>query len=344
MLSIVYGPPYWHQKAAFWQKLQQTGEQFLGPWVLFGDFNAVAHSSDKTGGRLLPFSSSNGLFQLSLSHGLVDVDFTGNPFTWTNGKDGQHAIFERLDKGVANGPWRLLFPRAMVCHLPRYASDHAPILLDTEGGSQASPKPFRFEPFWAKDPRSFKVVAETWQVSCLGSPGFVLCDKIKRTRQAFRVWNRLEFGMIQHKIQHCERLLDQLQSNPVLLPNGDRVNNLQVALIELQRQEEELWRSKSRVSWLATLDLNTRFFHLSTIIRRRHNCIEALQTEQGSWIYGRQAIGDHFIGYFQHLFSASPEVIWMSWKIWYRVWSLQRTTVCSVLFQMLWRFIQLFIN
>lgn len=39
---------------------------------------------------------------------------------------------------------------------------------------------------------------------------------------------------------------------------------IQVAL----RQEETLWESKSRVQWLATINLNMRFFRTSTIIRQ----------------------------------------------------------------------------
>ena len=82
-------------------------------------------------------SSSNfGLFQLVSQQGLIDLEFMGNSFTWTNGRDGSQNIMERLDRGVANGPWRLLFPQALVKHLQQYASDHASIVLNTERGSE----------------------------------------------------------------------------------------------------------------------------------------------------------------------------------------------------------------
>lgn len=97
-----------------------------------------------------------------------DFDFTSNPFTWTNGRDGRQAIFECLDKGKANGHWRFFFQHALVHHLPRYALDHAPIILNMEGGSNAGLKPFRFEQFCTKYPRSFRVIKRLGGINVKG--------------------------------------------------------------------------------------------------------------------------------------------------------------------------------
>lgn len=75
-----------------------------------------------------------------------------------NGRSGIHHIRERLDKGLANGEWTSLFPRAIVRNLPRCASDHSPILLDTVGAMGARPKPFRFESCWIRDKACLYVV------------------------------------------------------------------------------------------------------------------------------------------------------------------------------------------
>lgn len=54
-------------------------------------------------------------------------------------------------------------------------------------------------------------------------------------------------------------------------------------LLEAQKKEGELRHQKAHITWLQTPDLNTHFFffHLSTIVRRRRNGIEALQNAQG---------------------------------------------------------------
>ncbi|KAJ4837849.1 hypothetical protein Tsubulata_001664 [Turnera subulata] len=50
-------------------------------------------------------------------------------------------------------------------------------------------------------------------------------------------------------------------------------------------QEEIFWHQKSRLKWMIEGDRNTRFFHVSTILRRKHNRVEALKTDEGEWIW-----------------------------------------------------------
>ncbi|KAL8556026.1 hypothetical protein ACS0TY_003725 [Phlomoides rotata] len=40
---------------------------------------------------------------------LQDLGFSGNSFTWTNGRTGINNIQERIDRAFANPRWRLLF-------------------------------------------------------------------------------------------------------------------------------------------------------------------------------------------------------------------------------------------
>jgi hypothetical protein len=58
---------------------------------------------------------------------------------------------------------------------------------------------------------------------------------------------------------------------------------LQKALDDLYLQEEILWKSKSQETWLTCKDLNTKFFHLSTLIKRRWNAIDFLKLSFGDW-------------------------------------------------------------
>ena len=52
-------------------------------------------------------------------------------------------------------------------------------------------------------------------------------------------------------------------------------------------------------------DLNTKFFHTSTIIKRRFNAVNFLKTDSGSWFSDRASIGASFISHFTNLFSSS---------------------------------------
>ena len=84
---------------------------------------------------------------------------------------------------------------------------------------------------------------------------------------------------------------------------------LQKSLDDLLLQEESLWRNKSRETWLTCKDLNTKFFHTSTIIKRRRNAIDFLKLPSGVWSSKRQSIGNYFTTHFKDLFSSSAPIL-----------------------------------
>ena len=78
--------------------------------------------------------------------GLIDLGFQGPRFTWTTKSPTWNGpIQERLDRGLGNAEWKMLFPAAEIHHLPRVKSDHCPIMLLTDPLEQKSPKPFWFK-------------------------------------------------------------------------------------------------------------------------------------------------------------------------------------------------------
>ena len=82
-------------------------------------------------------------------------------------------------------------------------------------------------------------------------------------------------------------------------------SQLKLELDFLLEHEEPLWRSKSRETWLTCKDLNTKYFHISTLIRRMPNSINFLKSNTGDWVSSRVDIGGIFIDHFKHLFSSS---------------------------------------
>jgi hypothetical protein len=80
-------------------------------------------------------------------------------------------------------------------------------------------------------------------------------------------------------------------------------------LDDLLKKEEILWKSKSRETWLVCKDLNTKYFHASTLIRRRSNAVNYLKISEGNWTSDKATIGDNFVSYFSNLFtSTSPPI------------------------------------
>ena len=67
-------------------------------------------------------------------------------------------------------------------------------------------------------------------------------------------------------------------------------------------RSETLWRQNSKELWLKLSDRNTKFFHLSTIIRRKRINIDAIRDEQGSWITKTESIRSLFSNSFKNIF------------------------------------------
>ena len=58
------------------------------------------------------------------------------------------------------------------------------------------------------------------------------------------------------------------------------------------RMQETMWQQKSRVMWLKAGDAKTKFFHRSTILRKRKNRINTLQNEMGDLVDQEEGIKD----------------------------------------------------
>lgn len=67
---------------------------------------------------------------------------------------------------------------------------------------------------------------------------------------------------------------------------------LKVKRRDILLQEKLLWLQKSHNECLRTGYGNPKYFHTSTLIRRRRNKVEALLDEQGNWVEGKEALND----------------------------------------------------
>jgi hypothetical protein len=126
-------------------------------------------------------------------------------------------------------------------------------------------------------------------------------------------WNSVHFGRIQKKIKTTQALIDKVQQLPPTSSTFSTESNLKITLEELLLQEETLWKQKSRDTRLTYFDLNTKFFHTSTVIRRRSNAINFLQTREGGWLSDRANIGGSFVTHFANLFASFHLILMMSW-------------------------------
>lgn len=63
------------------------------------------------------------------------------------------------------------------------------------------------------------------------------------------------------------------------------------------------WRQKYHIQWLQEGDRNTKFFHLTTIIRRRRNTIERHKNNEGVLVKEAENIKALAVEFFMELFN-----------------------------------------
>lgn len=150
--TCVYDPPSSKNKSNFWDSISDIGENFNGAWLCIGDFNMILDQSKKKGGHPFTCSSNDTFRSFHNKNGMVDLGFSSNPFTWSNKREGNRLIKERLDCGMASTQWIHLFPAFSLRHFPAYASDHNPILLNTTASNTSLLRPFILRNFGLRTP------------------------------------------------------------------------------------------------------------------------------------------------------------------------------------------------
>lgn len=98
--------------------------------------------------------------------------------------------------------------------------------------------------------------------------------------------------------------LQALGSNNQHNQNCDEEKVLKNRIAVLWRNEEIYWKQRSRVKWLNQGDRNSKFFHQSTLDRRRRNKILKIRDEGGQWIEEESGIISEIHTFFSTLFSS----------------------------------------
>ena len=149
LLSVIYASPRLAERRILWENLKTVAHLHNLPWLMLGDFNEVLCDDDKFGGNHVNLNRALEFKDYLDECNMVDLGFAGPKFTWTNCRPISSLILERIDRCFANLVWRILYPEALVTHLPRTISDHCPVLIEMcRVRVNQQNKPFRFQTMW----------------------------------------------------------------------------------------------------------------------------------------------------------------------------------------------------
>lgn len=132
LFSAVYASPRSAEGQILWKNLISVAELHNMPWVIAGDFNEPLLSEDKFGRRAVSVNRSL-LFKECLDKcNMMDIGFAGPRFTWTNRREVQALIQERIYRYFVNPSWCVMYLDAKVTHLTWCHLDHYPVLLELQ--------------------------------------------------------------------------------------------------------------------------------------------------------------------------------------------------------------------
>jgi hypothetical protein len=299
----VYGPNVDVDRFILWEELAGVRSWWGVPWCIGGDFNVVRFPSEKLReGRLTGAMTTFSDFIAEL--GLIDLPLLEGQLTWSNNQDPPSK--SRLDRFLVSIDWEDQFSHLVQKALPRFVSDHCPILLDS-GTYIRGKLYFKFENMWLRHEDFTGNVRQWWgSYEFQGSPSFVLASKLKVLKEDIKKWNKESFGDVHIKKLELMKELQLLESkeNQGLFTRDDRVHRLNTQA-ELERTlllDEVSWRQKSRIQWLKEGDKNTKFFHRTANANRRNNCIESMMHGELKW-ETQDEIREGIVDFYQDLYS-----------------------------------------
>ena len=297
--SFVYGDLEPIQRRTVWQKLTEAALVRDEAWFLIGDFNDIANSQEKTGGRDRS-EGSFGDFRAFLSEcDLYDLPHTGDFLSW-RGVRGDDVVRCRLDRAIANSQWFDLFHSGSVEYLKYEGSDHRPILACFDVTKKKGKGLFRFDRRLKENPEIKALVGDTWKQAGNRDVQY----KIGQTRRAIVLWNKEQQRNSKLLINKWKDELERAMTSPN--NDSDLLNHINSELKSAYLEEEAFWKQRSRNLWLSLGDRNSGYFHAVTKGRNAVNNFSVIENADGEPVFTEKEITGTIVDYFKGLFTTVP--------------------------------------
>ncbi|RVW89836.1 LINE-1 retrotransposable element ORF2 protein [Vitis vinifera] len=126
----------------------------------------------------------------------------------------EHPVCKRLDRFLYSNEWEQAFPQSLQGVLPRWTSDHWPIVLETNP-FKWGPTPFRFENMWLQH-SSFKENFGRWWREFQGNgwEGHKFMRKLQFVKAKLKEWNKTSFGELKSIKEEILRYFEKLYASP----------------------------------------------------------------------------------------------------------------------------------
>ncbi|XP_059441719.1 uncharacterized protein LOC132174022 [Corylus avellana] len=246
--SFVYGANQGVDRRLLWSDLcSMKGKVGNNPWMICGDFNVVFSLAEKWG--------SNKLSSYEIEFGqcvndleVLDLNFSGCFYTWTNKSEEPWFVARKLDRVLANVNWMSSFGSTVVEFLSGGISDHSPAIISAGSLQSFGHKPFKFYNFWLEHEGFLDWVKEGWSIQPEGFPMYQLYVKRRSVKAILKEKNMVCFGNLKQRVIQARENLT-LAQNGVLASFGSANSLLKEreclhAYVSITRAEESFLKQK----------------------------------------------------------------------------------------------------
>ncbi|KAL4385826.1 hypothetical protein GQ457_15G003020 [Hibiscus cannabinus] len=302
-VSFVYASPNKSKRSSLWAQLEALRPSGDVAWLLGGDFNAIASSSERMGGSARRDGISVDFNDFLQRAGLNDLGFHGARYTWKRG-----TLHQRLDRCLGSDAWWWLWPQSHVLHLNRVGSDHRPLLLETDPAAHSPQRSaFRYLAAW-QEHQDFELLLS--RVLSLNDP---IVRNISNFQAAVSVWNKESFGHIgRRKRTLMARIngIERVNEDSSVPHFQDLEQQLKSELSDVLKQEEMLWFQHARTEWINDGDRNTKFYHRAAKARHWQNRCVMIKLDGERWCSDQGQIRSKVVEFFKDVFLSRSISAW----------------------------------
>ena len=134
-------------------------------------------------------------------------------------------------------------------------------------------------------------------------PHLHLGSKFRIVKDALKKWVKEDFEELdkqkinlQRELTAMQYIMEEEEVSPKHLKQEKELN---IIILKAARQIEEVWRIKSRQTWLKRGDNNTEYFHKQTKVHQSYNVNKELKDNHGNRITGQEDLKDQPYNHFQ---------------------------------------------
>ncbi|XP_056691660.1 uncharacterized protein [Spinacia oleracea] len=243
-----------------------------------------------------------------ISSQLLDIPYSGPKFTWTNKREEPHLILERLDRGYMTNDWFMSFPDTKISNQPFIASDHAAIVLDTEGIPTRKNRPYQIENWCLEFTEICDLIDRTWRIPCQGSPMFTLSRKLVLLRLKIRGWylrNKKLWGV------NWRELNDNLSTIGLMVKTiaqgGTYIEKVDEAYSTAAIKVKS-WKQRMKERWVKEGDLPTKLLYSRVKARQKKNEVLTLKNHAGQWTEGQDQVQDLVVQSLKQVFISDQDL------------------------------------